>query len=219
MIGVAGSLQGVVVSGTRANVAVHNGTVRSWGGIGIDANSAKNAHFENLRLSGNGSDGLRSGASSLVRACTSNENGGNGLVASDGSEVLNCVANANGADGIQGSLGCTIQACTARGNKTDGIEVVAGCVVRENNSDTNGNPGDGAAINLISGGNRIERNNVLSSDRGIDANPAIGNIIVGNTAKGNGTNYDIVAGNSAGEILNVGGATIVTDKPWVNFGY
>ncbi|MEY2526911.1 MAG: hypothetical protein QOE73_1682, partial [Verrucomicrobiota bacterium] len=127
-------------------------------------------------------------------------------------------------DGIVVSLGCTIRDCTVRANKTDGIEATAGCVISENNCDTNGNGGDGAGINLIAGANRIESNQVISNDRGIDSNPGTGNLIIKNTARGNTTNYDIVAGNAFGPIVNVAGAGDISgiaaaSHPWANFAY
>ena len=50
LTGVAGSLKGVRISGGAFNIAVRNGTVRSWGGEGVDAASAANGQYQDLRL-------------------------------------------------------------------------------------------------------------------------------------------------------------------------
>ena len=70
LIGVLGSLDGVNVSATVANLAVHNGVVRDWGDDGVDAVRATNSQLQNLRVSDNGSFVLRIGAGSLVTHCT-----------------------------------------------------------------------------------------------------------------------------------------------------
>ena len=69
---------------------------------------------------------------------------------------------------------------------------------------------------MSSAGNRIEGNNVIDSDRGIDVD-VTGNIIIKNTARGNTTNY-IVAGNTVGPILGISDP-IVSTNPWANFSY
>ena len=50
LVGVAGSADGIVVSGSRANLAIKNGTVRSWGGDGIDASTSVNGQFDRLQI-------------------------------------------------------------------------------------------------------------------------------------------------------------------------
>ena len=84
------------------------------------------------------------------------------------------------------------------------------------------NPSDGAFIGGIGG------NNVTDNDRGIDVDFS-GNIIIKNTASGNGTNYDIAADNKVGVIVaapnsmaisgSSGGAGVGTTDPWANFSF
>jgi parallel beta-helix repeat protein len=76
-----------------------------------------------------------------------------------------------------------------------------------------------ASLSALAGRSRIEGNNVVWNDRGIDVDAA-DNIIIGNTAGGNGANYAIVAGNTVGDILNfAGGGTMLSSNPWANFEY
>ncbi|HRJ49801.1 MAG TPA: hypothetical protein PKU91_04675, partial [Phycisphaerales bacterium] len=59
----------------------------------------------------------------------------------------------------------------------------------------------GANIHATGNDNRIEGNNCILADRGIDVDAA-GNIIVRNTCSGNTVNWDIVANNVVGPILD-----------------
>jgi parallel beta-helix repeat protein len=89
---------------------------------------------------------------------------------------------------------------------------------------------DGAGILATVGDNRIEGNNCAGNDRGIDVDGS-GNIIIGNTCSGNSTNYDIVANNRYGPIVNItasgtaavsgnsAASTVTTTDPWANFAY
>jgi hypothetical protein len=45
-----------------------------------------------------------------------------------------------------------------------------------------------------------------------------GNLVIKNSARGNGNDYDIVAGNTVGPILGVADP-IVSTNPWANFLY
>ena len=160
---------------------------------------------------------LKSGCT--VVNCTAIENTLDGIVTNKGCTVRNCSASGNGDDGFALGAASTITGCTASANVGDGIEAFNDCRIVGNTCDGNGaGLGNAAGIHLLSGDCRVEGNNVTDNDRGIDVDFA-GNIIIKNTASGNGVNYSIVAGNSVGAILNVAGATITTTNPWRNFEF
>ena len=76
-------------------------------------------------------------------------------------------------------------------------------------------------INIVSARSRIEGNNVEQNGTGIGG---VGkkNIIIKNTAARNSTNFDIVADNGVGEIIDVSlsaGVPITSGNPWANFTY
>jgi parallel beta-helix repeat protein len=73
--------------------------------------------------------------------------------------------------------------------------------VINNACSVNGNGGDGANIHVTSTDNRIEGNSCTGADRGVDVDAA-GNIIVRNTCSGNTINWDIVANNYYGPIVD-----------------
>jgi len=180
LAGVPGSLDGISVTatGTR-NVAVHNGTVRAWGGDGIDVLNSTNNLLEDLRVEGNG---------------------GRGIFAGNASTVTGCTASFNTADGISTASSSTVTGCTAYANTGDGIEVSGDCRVTDNTCENNG-IGDGAGIHATFSDNRIEGNNCTGADRGIDVDFP-GNIIIKNTCSGNTINWTIVANNVCGPILD-----------------
>jgi hypothetical protein len=130
MAGVASSLAGMSVSGSRTNLAIRNGTVRSWGGDGVDAINANNGQYQDLRLSANGQNGLSCGPNSTVVNCAAQGNGSNGFnVAGDSSTVSGCTAQSNAGNGISTALGSTVSGCTAVANTLNGISVGSSCTV------------------------------------------------------------------------------------------
>lgn len=133
--------------------------------------------------------------------------------------------------GIATGASCTIERCTVQGSKGDGIRVTSSCLLLDNHCDSNGaTTGDGAGIHTVSSDNRIEGNTVTFNDRGIDVD-SIGSLIVRNSASANTTDYDIVASNRYGPIVNIPGAgtaavtgntapsTLTSTDPWANYSY
>ena len=100
LVGIAGSLAGIAVSGSHKSIVIKNGGLRSWGGAGVDAVSSSNGQFERLELT---------------------DNGGNGLHAGDRCVVTDCIARANAGNGIESGIIATITRCVATGNTGFGI--------------------------------------------------------------------------------------------------
>jgi parallel beta-helix repeat protein len=247
LIGVPGSLDGVGVTGAHRNIVVRNGTVREWGGDGVDALLTDNGQFEDLLATNNGGSGIRIGASSTIKGCEGSYNALNGIESAAYSNIVDCVAVGNSDNGINAGAGSTVTGCNATKNATDGVHasalgaglVVTGCVTKDNNgdgievlasslvegntADQNGAVGDGAGIHVLSAGNRIENNNVTNNDRGIDIDAA-SNVVIRNSATNNGAagvanEYsDIVAGNTVGPVVD--SSTIGTSSnPHANYVY
>ena len=166
----------------------------------------------------NGRDGIVAPVSSIVD-CSSILNADDGFVAFQGS-VANCVAANNGGDGIDAGQASTVSDCTTSSNTGDGIRVGNGSFVVRNVCRQNGLNGDGAGIHVAgsTSGSRIEGNNVLLNDRGIDVDFG-GNLIIRNSASNNTTNYDIAVGNHYGQIVSLPGAGFTNSNPWANFEF
>ena len=220
LVGVAGSLDGIAVSGAHKNIVIKNGSAHSWGGAGINANSSSNGRFDRLELTDNILDGLHAGDRCVVTDCTAQGNGSHGIEAGIIATIARCLAAGNSGSGIKVSETAMIEKCNLNNNVGGGITVSNYSVVRDNVCDFHPtNPG----IFVAGTDNRIEGNNVTRNARGIDIGAA-GNFIIKNSATGStgaGTpsaNYDFngfVQTNGA-IVTTVG--TIAADA-WANFSY
>jgi parallel beta-helix repeat protein len=239
--GVPGSLDGVYVVGHgHRNISVLNGTVSRWGGDGVVASRSPDVaselgEFRDLRLHDNGQRGLATGYGSTVAGCTAYLNGGtgietlganvvsesvswsngsHGIVAHGDTRLSNCAANYNSGDGIQAGLDSVVSGCVATYNVSNGIATGARSIITGNTA--TGNHGAGVYVDDIEA--RIEGNNVAENGVGIDVDHS-GNIIIKNSASGNTTDYDIVAGNTYGQIVDMTAGGAITADPWANFRY
>jgi hypothetical protein len=293
LVGTNGALDGITFDpSAEKNVAIRNGSVRGWGGRGINlsggldgvsiehiraadnalegitvpshsvahqciamGNGASgflvllNAVVESCIAEGNGGDGIRAiGVGGTIRSCASAYNTDSGIYADNGWTIVQCSTSFNGANGIETIyentiLDCTATAntaagiwggrlvanCTASANQGDGILAIGTSVVRNNCCKQN----VGAGVHLTGGDVRVDGNNVTYNSIGIDVDMP-GNLIVRNAAAENSiNNYDIVAGNRYGQVidLTIGGAppavlgsgsavnTVNNTNPWANFSY
>jgi parallel beta-helix repeat protein len=221
LVGIAGTLDGIVISGSRKNIVIKNGSVRSWGGAGIDAAFSTNGQFDRLELTDNtGGSGLHAGDRSLVTDCTARSNTGNGIEAGIIATITRCIAAGNTGIGIKASETAMIERCNLNNNPSGGISVSNFSVVRDNNCDfhtTN------SGIAVTGTDNRVEGNNLTRNARGIDVGAA-GNLIIKNSATGStgaGTpsaNYDFNGFTQTNGAIVTATGTISADA-WANFSY
>ena len=170
----------------------------------------------------NGASGIIASNGSVVRDCAAEGNGIHGIAAFSGAQVSNCAAQSNGGSGFTAETGSTIRGCTSTLNTANGIQVAEACRVEDNTCHANGNLGTGAGILVTGGTNRIEDNTCTSNDVGIDVD-GCANLIVGNSAGDNTTNYSIRSALNC-RLLNpnrVGAisTTPATAGPWDNFEF
>ena len=133
---VGGTGAGIQVAGSQTNVAIRNGTVRSWSNTGVFTFFAKNTQLERLAVSANGGGGISAGNNTTVLGCTAASNSSVGILVLDGSLVKDCAAQSNTGIGFQANSGCTVSDCSASSNQ-GGIQVgegstVNGCTARGN---------------------------------------------------------------------------------------
>lgn len=134
--GVTGS--GIALPNVQTNLVVHDGTIESWGGKGIDAEQGVNCSFFHLSISDAGDDGLNAGLSSSVVQCNA-ANALTGISTSDSSVVQSCVTTFNASLGISAGVGATISDCSGLYNGA-GIfagtgSIISRCVARSNGDD------------------------------------------------------------------------------------
>lgn len=198
------------------------------GNLDDGINAGTNCTVVNCTASSNSDVGITTGSGCGVISCTASLNGINagapgrhGIALAVGCQATNCTARSNQGNGISATDACSITASNCSSNRGDGILVGSDCKVSDNNLDSNGaTSGDGAGLHATGSDNRLDGNNATDNDRGIDVD-GTGNFIVRNSASGNsgGNNYDIVAGNSVGDIVDVSGMTITASNPWQNVSY
>ena len=202
---------------------------------------------QNCTASANIDAGILTTTGCTVVNCTASANTGPGTVygisTGAGSTIVGCTSFANTSTnpstttggGIFATQGAVVRNCTTRENRGDGINVGSDCLVTGNSSVGNGkDTGTGAGIEATGEDNRIDGNNVADNDIGIAVTGA-GNLIIKNSASGNGPtnnlNYSIAANNRYGAIIditatgtaavngNAGTDTSDTAHPWANFSY
>lgn len=100
LLGVRGSLDGIHAEAVNKNIVVKNGTVRGWGGHGIDLEAASYVGVYDVRAWENGGIGIHTGDGGLIDRCHAIGNKNDGIVAHRSSVVINCIASLNQGDGI-----------------------------------------------------------------------------------------------------------------------
>jgi parallel beta-helix repeat protein len=220
LVGVAGSLDGIVISGSRANVTVTNGTIRNWGEDGVDGTTLTSGRFENLTFANNTARGIMTGTRASISKCTARENGAAGITAGQVTRIFDCSGHSNVGFGIVGADNSTIERCLLNNNGGGGLSVTNYSVIRENTADFH--TGD-AGIFVSGTDNRIEGNQVTRNARGFDIGAA-GNLIIKNSASDNtgaGTpsaNYDFNGFSQTNGAIITATGTIAAD-PWANFSF
>ena len=134
MRGSAGTLDGIIVSGTRSGLSVRNGSVTGFTGSGIEAPMLESGVFIDLHLNFNGEAGIDSGRNSRIVNCLAKGNLGPGIRAGRGASIEGCAAEQNGDNGIEVwesvSMG-TITQCLAVENGRSGIAVLNYCAISD----------------------------------------------------------------------------------------
>jgi hypothetical protein len=103
VVGVGGIFSGITAQSSQyRNIVIRNGTVRNWGGAGVQLIAGTNALVEQIIATENTSRGISVGTCGIVRQC---------------------IAEANGHIGIECSHSCIVEACTVRDNANFGLQV------------------------------------------------------------------------------------------------
>lgn len=215
IVGVPGSFDGVrVTTPGVTGVAVENGVIRDHGfrGINFAASNAAGAVFRDLRVSGNGSDGMLTGNRALVVDCSALSNNGDGIRAGEGTLVRDSVASFNQNDGIQANNDCRVVGCVTKSNVLTGINTIDSVSVEGSIANENGQHGISVGRNCVVRGNlcdgndengidvrgslaRVIGNHSTNNDVGVRSNSSRG-IYLGNTCGSNTTeNWIVPAGN------------------------
>ena len=144
IIGSGAAATGIFLNSGIANITIRNGTIRSWGSDGINGVGNPRVRVENVRVFGNGLDGIAVDVNAVVKDCIAQGNSGSGIKGTDNCLIENCQAiastNALSGHGIVVGDACILTRCVARGNPGIGISVgsgttLANCVASTNRGD------------------------------------------------------------------------------------
>jgi parallel beta-helix repeat protein len=216
LVGLPGSAFGILVSGTRTNLLIRNGTVRNWGSSGISAPFAHDSEFRDLRLLANGSAGLSCGINSKVVHCKANDNGFVGILGdlvNGGAMVMYCTASGNQSDGISTGIRSTVMGCTTVSNQSRGISVNGRGLVRDSVAQFNGDIGismghGSAVIHCTARSNQVHG---ISASSGSTIRECVseGNVLGGVTVgAGSSVNACTIINNGNNGILTGPGSTV-----------
>jgi hypothetical protein len=204
LLGVAGSLDGVTATLPGATgFTVVNGSVRSWGGDGVNLGGAPciASALRGLTCSDNSGIGITTGFDAAVSDCISYQNAGGGFTVASATRIARCTASLNGGAGIYAGSTCVVADCLIERNTQDGVRASGDCTIRGNTCVANGFNGSGAGIHVSGSASHIADNLCSDNDSGINADTG-GNFIVRNSCAGNTTNFFLVANNVYGPIVN-----------------
>jgi Right handed beta helix region len=174
-------------------------TAAANGGIGFDLVTA--CVVSSCTATLNGGHGFDLGQNCTITNSTSSLNTLGGFEADGGTTFTACSGTTNGTFGFLVGNISTVTACVARANGSDGILLGTGCTALGNTASANGASAIGVNIRATGPDNRIEGNNCSGADVGIRADVA-GSFIIKNTCTGATVNWDIVANNVVGPILD-----------------
>lgn len=198
LLGVAGSQDGVSATASNLrNIAILNGSLRSWGGDGIDLGNVvvTAARVTNVHAAGN-DVGIRVGTDSTITGCVCTANVSHGFASLNACTFTQCVSNDNGTGASAGtgfavSSGCSLFYCIADGNGTgsgggSGIttgetSTVQGCKVNRNGA---GSTTENDGIRTGPGCNVINCLATLNTGDGIQTGAEC--LILGNNSITNG---------------------------------
>lgn len=189
---------------------------------------------------GNGSStGIQVSAGSLIKDCVAIWCGQGFELSGENFAILRSTARFSSGSGIYLQGSGLVEDCVAEGNQIGIHTGNAVRVVRNTVSDNSvfgilvGGYHDLIAENLVRGnlasgirilpglaGVVVARNQLVGNTIGVEAHDTSGNLVVGNTASGNGTDYAVSPANVLGEVHDfTGGGTIGIPAPWANLRY
>lgn len=230
VVGTTGSKSGIAAGGGAVGLRLRNGVISGWGddGVALPLGGGSATLIENLVVTGNASDGIRSGGGAIVRGCVARGNGGVGISTASSCQVIECTSIDNGGTGIFVATESIVANCASILNDADGIYLSTGShainnsvnqnglhgiflsgsgVVTGNSCGDNGRLGDGAGITSGGTNSRIEGNTCVDNDWGVRVT-STGNFIARNIASNNTTNWSISAGNACLVVQTLPGTAI-----------
>lgn len=121
--GVPGSLTAIVAPGFYSDIVVHNGTIRGWGGRGVDLVSTTPAQVRDVSVSDLTNGGIYVGNHSLVERCRTRNTGEIGIFTGGSSIVARCTVESATLVGIAVAESSLVKDCTVKNTGAAGIQL------------------------------------------------------------------------------------------------
>jgi hypothetical protein len=142
LAGVPGSLDAISVSlASSHGMTIENGSIRDWGGDGVDLAVARNSIVRGVRVINCTGTGIVVSNRSLVRDCVSHANLTRGIQTGLGTEVVDSTASNNSAEGIVVNHYSVVSRCAATANLGHGVSLGYSCATLD--CQASQNSGDG----------------------------------------------------------------------------
>ena len=214
----AGSASAIDFPAEQHSIAIRNGTIRGWGAHAIRGWNCKDCQVSHILATDTGATTIQLGESATVSECTVGNGAFTGIQVSAGSLIEDCVSEGNQI-GIYTGNAVRVVRNTVSNNTVFGI-LVGGFHNLVADNLVNGHSAAGVKILPGLAGVVLTRNQFVGNGIGVEVQDVAGNLIVGNTASGNGTDYNVSAANALGEVHDfTGGGTISLSAPWANLRY
>ncbi|MCG8405371.1 MAG: right-handed parallel beta-helix repeat-containing protein [Phycisphaerales bacterium] len=130
LIGVGGGPgdTAVALTGGFTNTAVHDGTIRGWGDVGLNLGLGSYAHVYNVRAHDCNGDGIRLGSWGIARNCIAASNAV-GIITIENCKITNCVTPNNLLDGLIAGFGSHVSHCVSSNNGRRGFLLIGECAL------------------------------------------------------------------------------------------
>lgn len=124
------------------NISVTNGSIRNWGGDGVDlrTSGSSNCRISSLVVTGNAGTGINVLNACTLIDCVVETSGVDGIYTGSGCQITGCISRSNVGIGFRTSEHCTLNNCIAYGNSV-GFDVFRFCTLT--NCDASGNDTNG----------------------------------------------------------------------------
>jgi hypothetical protein len=161
LVGVPGSQDGIHAESIAENLVVRNGTVRDWGGDGIDLTRGYATQVIGVQSMSNGGRGIATHDSAFVGECQARDNGEEGIAVERCCVIVSCTASLNGGDGIvvgkvpNINSGSVVRSSTSCFNTGVGIRLAPGCLAADCGVVQNSGGGIEAADDALIRGNAV----------------------------------------------------------------
>lgn len=170
---------GIATGPATRNITIRGGSIRGFGGSGIDAANTDGLRVIEVSASDCQQAGINAGSSSFLSQCTTDGNGAGGIISGTRSRHLDCAAAHNGSTGMVAGLESSFVRCATFSNAAGGFIAAGGS--RFDSCSAILNTGTG----FNSAGGTLVQDCIARRNTAIGVSPGNGGLIVDCVTSGN----------------------------------